>query len=398
MHKTIVKMNMDKCTGCSLCVQICPTQAIHMQYDREGFSAPVIDKKVCIGCDKCLSSCPNGTLSKVELVKQQVYACQAINSDLLIESTAGGFFSVLSKYVLSIGGVVFGAAYDKNMNVIHQVATDMEGVKAFNGSKYVQSDITKALGEVKMYLQEDRYVLFSGTPCQIDAVNRVGNDLNTNRLLTMDVVCYGVPSPGLFRSYLDTEEKKHNSRVIDFRFRDKHENGWSHTTVITFERKNKTRYVLTEPNYERVPYYKMFGNRDCFRKSCYQCKYNSLQRVSDITTGNFWGIDEISKKFDSHLGVSMVITNTEKGMKSFSSIQKELICEIHTVEEAVLANPALVKGTPKPKNRNAIYRYYQKKGFEKMIKRYYSDNIYYFVRKKMSMFKHQIKVFLGGGR
>ena len=394
------RISKDYCTGCSLCMQICPEQAIQMVYDLEGFLYPKVDTKSCNQCDRCNEVCPiaSGNLFKDISIEREVYACQAISVELLIEATAGGLFPVLSEWILSQGGVVIGAAYDSNMKVSHIAAHTMNDIKRFNGSKYVQSDITSAIGLVRNYLENGKVVLFSGTPCQIDAVKRFCCEVKTGTLYTMDVVCYGIPSPKMFRDFLDIVEEKCKKKVTDFRFRDKHKNGWSHTTVIQLKDEDGLTEYLEEEDYTKVPYYKMFGYRDCFRKSCYRCQYNTLNRISDITTGNFWGIETISKAFNCKLGVSMAILNTEQGKKLFQKIQGELISEAHSIEDAIRANEALIRGSKETKRRDAIYRYYINYGFKKMYIKFYSHDWSRALRIQLSKIKQRIvKILRGGG-
>lgn len=389
----MLKINDDLCTGCSLCSIICPEKAIDMEISEEGFAVPHVKKSLCNDCDKCNNSCPIMCESKIntESKEKKVYACQAVDKMLLIEATAGGLFPVLATEVIRHGGVVYGAAYDSTMKVVHKAATSVEELKQFNGSKYVQSDITNALVEIQDYLKAGKTVLFSGTPCQVDAAKTISGTTDNGCLITMDVICYGVPSPALFQAFIATMEKRMKAKVIDFRFRDKHKYGWSHTTVITYRDQNGQVFSETEPNYANIPYYKMFGYRDCYRKSCYYCKYNNLDRCSDITTGNYWGIENNSTAFKSNLGVSMAICNTEKGKTLLTDVKDKLILEEHTLEEVVLANDALIKGSTLPKRREQIYKCFIKKGFEKTYNKYYAETVYRKTRMRLSAFLQKVK-------
>lgn len=394
MKKMSVALWKDKeclCTGCGLCAQICPEHAIKMKADGEGFLFPQIDTDKCTDCGKCLSGCPRISSDKnCGGEPKAVYACQAKDPKILVEATAGGLFPVMAKWIIHNGGVVFGAAYDENMKVVHRGAYTMDEVAAFNGSKYVQSDCTKALQEAVAILKEGKKVLFSGTPCQIAALLTLCSEADRENLFTIDVVCYGVPSPGLFRAYLDAVEAEGDFKVTDFRFRDKHTNGWSHTTVIRKQYADGREEITEQIDHSKIPYYKMFGTRNCFRRSCYDCKYNTLQRVSDITTGNFWGIENISKAFDTYMGVSMALLNTEKGVALFEAVRDELFVESRSLEDAVQANDALVKGSVYPKQRDAIYRLFRKEGFQAQFKKYYTDTWWKKVRFKISILKHKL--------
>lgn len=382
------------CTGCGLCVHICPHNAIEMKPDEEGFLFPCIDTEKCTNCGRCVDRCPRCSNQEQEKPKE-VYACQAKDPELLVESTAGGLFPVMAQWILDNEGVVFGAAYDSNMKVVHRAARTMDEVATFNGSKYVQSDCAMALQEAVVVLKSGKKVLFSGTPCQIAALLTLCDDVPKENLYTIDVVCYGVPSPGLFRAYLDTVEAAGDFKVTDFRFRDKHTNGWSHTTVIRKRHADGSETVTEQIDYSKIPYYKMFGSRNCFRRSCYHCKYNTLQRVSDITTGNFWGIESMSTVFDSYMGVSMALLNTEKGVFLFEAIQDRMITEKRNIEDAIMANDALVKGSAYPKQRDAIYRCWQTKGFQEQFEKFYTDNLWKTFRLKISIAKQKLlKVIL----
>ena len=383
---------LKNCTGCGVCQAVCASKAIVMQANIEGFLYPVVDTTLCRECDRCYTVCPiSDNNSTSERHKSfAVYACQAKDKQLLIEATAGGLFPVLAQKIIQMGGSVYGAAYNEHMKVVHQRAVDMVGVARFNGSKYVQSDITPVLECVRTDLVSGCKVLFSGTPCQIDALKLFCSDICSDNLYTLDVVCYGVPSPGVFASYLNSLEEKYNGKIYDYRFRDKHSNGWSHTTVVKMREKQGSERVIEEKNYQCFPYYRMFAHRDCFRTSCYTCSYTNLNRCSDITTGNFWGIEKISSKFDTSLGVSMALINTKKGNNLFVSVRDEIVCEQRLIDEAVAANDALVKCVPYQKRRDRIYKCFSKRGFDRMIQKYYTDNLYIRTRKTLGKIKRKL--------
>ena len=369
-------MNLiDKeCTGCGLCANLCPRNAILMRENEEGFLYPVIDNSQCDNCGICSKTCANyKKQSEYKNRPLQVKACQTKDETWLIESTAGGFFPTIAQWVIECNGVVFGTAYDKTMKPVVCKATTINDIYRFNGSKYVQSDLSEALLQIRDELEAGKLVLFSGTPCQVAAVKTLCGDYIEKSLITMDIVCYGVPSPGLFCEFLKTFEKKKHAKVVDYRFRDKHKNGWSHTTVITMIGANGDKIQYEEEDYSEVPYYKMFGARNCFRKECYNCRFNTVERISDFTTGNFWKIDEMTDAFDSHMGVSMLLLNTARAKELFKQIADSFQYIYMTLDQAVQANDALVHTCMYPPERDEIYSCFHKNGFDVMFRKFYSD-------------------------
>lgn len=363
-----------KCTGCSACAAACPTGAIRMTENREGFSVPTLSADICTQCGACAAVCPLTGKGGLQAAGE-AYACQIKDKESLSFATAGGFFPLLAKRILEAGGVVYGCVWDADMKPVHKGITDPSLIASFSGSKYVQSDISGILKELYAHLQDGREVLFSGTPCQVDAVLHYCAELDLSRLITVDVICYGVPSPGLFSAYIDGLNRKYGARVVDFRFRDKKTYGWSHTTRITFEREDGSRFEIEEPDYSHIDYYKMFATRDCYRASCYRCPYNTIERVSDFTTGNYWGIENKSTAFDATLGVSMVLTNTERAGRILEEMMPDMTVEKRTVEDAIQSNDALVKGSTPPRKRDAIYACFAKKGFGPMFRKYYQPDL-----------------------
>lgn len=361
------------CVGCGVCAHTCAH--IEMVPDEEGFLSPRIKKDSCDHCRECKAICPF-LYEPLEMKPiQKVFATQAKDQKLLIETTAGGLFPILAKYILSQGGVVFGAAYDENMRVVHRSARTMQEVAAFNGSKYVQSDVFKAIKEAKGLLKNKTPVLFSGTPCQIEGLLRFCTEEERKYLTTIDVICYGNPSPKLFRMYLDQIEKKYDGKITDYRFRDKHTYGWSHTTVIDIRKNDGSQTKIEDPDFSHFSYYRMFGRRDCFRKACYSCQFNQVRRVSDITTGNFWKIEKISEAFDSSLGVSMTLLNTERGVQLFEKIKSEMICEERTLQDAINGNDALEKTTQLVPWRDQIYKCLNKYGYRTVVSVFYPNTV-----------------------
>lgn len=299
----------EVCTGCGLCSQVCPQKCITMVPDEEGFLVPQIDVAVCINCGLCKKKCPQNTLA--EKSKESTYY-SAINADEndLLKSSSGGMFILLAKHMLSLGGSVCGCIYDENVVAKHVCTDDINTVCKMLGSKYVQSEAYQSYPEVNEALEADRYVMFTGTACQIAAI-KVYLGKEYERLLTVDILCHGVPSPELFKKYVAYLGEKHRGKVTDISFRSKDRFGWGseHRTRITlYDNKGKEKkYYPYMPAYFCAFFYGLN-----LRESCYQCKYAGAQRVSDVTIGDYWGYyQKYKRRFPE--GISIISVNTEKG-------------------------------------------------------------------------------------
>lgn len=349
----------SNCTGCLSCVAFCPKCAIVKGHTDEGFYYPQIQSNLCDDCEQCVTFC-NGITSQERHTPFSVYSFQSNNRELLLEATSGGAFEMLSRMILSDNGVVFGAVYDEQMNVRHQSGYTFQDIRKMNGSKYVQSDPSESYRDAIIALENGRKVLFSGTPCQIAGLLRLTG--NCENLYTVDLLCYGIPSPTFFAGQIADLEKKYNARMIDFRFRDKHKNGFSHTTVLKFI-KDGNVFEVTIDKYMHVPYHYAFAKRNCFQRKCYNCDYNTPERVSDITLASFWNIDRFTKMYKVKDGVSMILVNTEKGKEFVGKILPDAIFREHSLDEAIEVNHALKEGVSYPKDRDRIMSVLTMKGF-----------------------------------
>ena len=316
-----------RCTGCTACASVCEPKSINMKKNEEGFLFPQVNENLCVDCGKCLSVCSinNDTkFSKHSL--SEIYAFQADDYDLLMNSTSGGLFPVLANNVIKQGGVVFGATYNDEMSVVHSCAETEIDVKKFHGSKDVQSELGDTFKSVEAYLKQNKLVLFSGTPCQINGLKLFLGKQYDN-LLTVDVICYGVPGELFFKKYIELIENKESAKVIDFKFRDKHKYGWSHTVVITFKNTNGKVYSKIYGNEYNNLWYRAWKHCDCLRESCYNCEFVSNNRVSDFTIGNFWGIGEVSDSFNVKNGVSLLAVNNKEKYNFYAELKNSGIFE-----------------------------------------------------------------------
>ena len=290
-----------------------------MREDREGFLFPAIDESKCNQCGLCVEICPVKTVVPVETIDEPaVYAAWTKDRELLRRSSSGCVFSEIARSVLDRGGVVFGAAYDENM-VVRQVAVEAwDDLDRLRGSKYVQSDVEDSYRLARDCLDAARYVLYSGTPCQIAGLYAALGK-NYANLLTCALICHGVPSPRVFRIYLDTLKEHYNSKVTGFAFRDKR-NGWRHPTV-RLEMENGKEYVFLPSD---VPYCIGFQNDLYNRPSCHACVVKAATPIWDITIGDFWELSAYRPGLINHEGTSVVLLHSKKGREAMEDCDDRL--------------------------------------------------------------------------
>ena len=288
------------CCGCTACMSACPAQCIVMRRDREGFDYPFVNSPdLCIGCGKCEKVCP--VLNPAEAA-EPLEALAVRSEQYLSGSSSGGVFPALAEQVIADGGVVIGAVLNDDMTVGHAEAYDMAGVEKMRGSKYVQSDLYASYEDVRYWLSEGRKVMFSGTPCQVAGLHKyLGKPYDD--LVTVDVLCHGVPSPGLWEKYVKALEKKHGVRMEYVRFKDKTA-GWRHYAFTT---------SLGSCPYMDDPYMALFVQDMSLRPSCYKCAARGGRSGSDLTLSDLWSVQRCAPELSDDRGVSGVYVNSEKG-------------------------------------------------------------------------------------
>lgn len=379
MRYTILEDEKD-CCGCGVCEKSCIKGAICMQEKSNGFKYPIINSNLCIECDICKRNCPIINLKTKQIdFKQKYYAVKNRNKVVRHESTSGGVFLELCKFVINQGGIVFGVKYDNNMKVVHAYASNLLECASFSGSKYVQSDLGSSYEDVKKFLNQGKKVLFSGTPCQIAGLNTLVGNTDRDNLITCDIICHGVPSPKLWKDFCITLNKKFG-KVINYKFRDKSA-GWNKPVqkVINEDRKQKSNYYIST-------FFRLFNSDIFLRESCYKCKYANYNRVADITIGDFWGIEKINKQFDDNDGVSAVLINTEKGEGVFNLLKNYF--EIFETSKSDIEQQCLRDPTKRDELTDKFWDDYEKFGFEYVSKKYGGNNFISFV-------KYIIKKILG---
>ena len=331
--------NKSMCCGCWACYNACPKHCITMEEDNEGFRYPKIDANLCIDCGLCEKVCPI-LKPKMDDTIPQSYVVQQKDEEILRTSTSGGFFTSISKYAIENGGVVFGAAFNDDMELSHSYSETLEGCKKFRGSKYVQSLIGETYKQAKSFLDEDRVVIFSGTPCQIAGLYGYLGKKKYENLITVDLVCHGTPSPLLLRKYLAYHAEKLDSPVVDYRSRDKYYGYDFSTATIWFADRKKQYHKGKESDLMLGLYFKNI----CSRPSCYHCHFKTLHRISDITIFDCWDARSVSHKF-SNKGATNVFIHTEKGRLVFEKLKDDFIWASSDINQIIKRDGVMIKNS-----------------------------------------------------
>ena len=368
---------MSDCTGCYACVSACPTKCITMVDNSEGFWYPEVDYDKCIFCEKCVLSCPViEKKGKVLLNEPICYAAENTDDNIRLKSSSGGLFHAIASDVLAKKGVVIGAELVDN-KLGHSLIDNETDLNRLLGSKYLQSRIGNTFSTIKDYLKTGRFVLFVGTPCQVAGLNKYLNK-DYDNLLTLDFVCHGVPSQKVFEKYIKYSEDKFNAQFKKVSFRDKQE-GWSKFGMKLYG-KEENIFIPKKSDL----YLKTFLSDVCLRKSCYDCKFKSVKRESDITLGDLWVINNIVPELDDDKGISLIIVNTEKGAQTFSNINDNVVAKKIDLNKALLFNSAAIKSVKYNHNRDKFFKQIDKYDFDVLVDKYSKKTIKMKIETKLS--------------
>lgn len=330
---------INKCTGCGACQQICPVHAIHMVEHTKQWQIPQIDETVCIGCQKCKKVCHVNSFSLKEEQSPSLFAVCSPDKKERWDASSGAAVTVLAKWVFEQGGSVAGAVFDKEQVLYEDIAENYAEyiAKGFSKSKYVQSETRDCFLRIQNRLNaSDAPFLFVGTPCQNAALSTFLGK-NYPNLIKVDFVCHGVPSPGVFRSYCKYLERKYSSSIRRVTFRVK-KPSWSLSSTL-YEFTNGKKYL---GNMMDDPYNACFANNNNIRDCCYNCKYACKERATDITVCDYWGKREVVLTEDDEThGVSVMMLNTEMGNRVFESISDRLISKPISYESVTAVNTRL---------------------------------------------------------
>ena len=330
------------CSGCTSCASICPRSCIQMLSDEEGFLYPVVNVDRCIHCGMCENVCPIKNPVLEQKVEQKAYLIQHKDEDIRMESSAGGAFTAIATAILEKKGVVFGAAYDEKFQVHHTYVEKLKDLKKFRNSKYVQSNLGNIFKQVKKFLEEDRWVCFSGTPCQIEGLVKFLKK-SYERLILVDVVCHGIPSPLIWNKYLEYQ-KVDVCRVDNIRFRDKFY-GYKYSTMSMIREEKNIYHAGSQMD----PMLRAFFTDICDRPSCYSCPFKKRYRVSDLTIWDCFSVYDFDKKMDDDKGTTRVLCHTKKGAQLIQNIEglvrykevspDQIVLGVKEMYESVEMNP-----------------------------------------------------------
>ena len=353
--------SQTNCTGCTACAAACPKNAISMVRDRAGFSYPAVDSEKCVHCGRCTAVCP-ALRPKESRPLPAVFAAWNRDDTIRKDSTSGGLFSLLAQDTLECGGVVFGAALDGKSHLRHIACFTPEDLRYLRGAKYVQSDLDGVYREIRELLKS-RPVLFSGTPCQVDGLYHfLGN--RPENLTTCDLVCQGVPSPGVWEAMVRSIESCKRRSIQTVRFRNK-VTGWkdSHFTLLY-----KDGSVDSAPLYQ-TEWGRAFGRALMLRPCCYRCPYTSMSRVGDFTLGDFWGLKPDELPEQQERGVSLLMVNTSHASHVFDRLPLGRLA--FPPERAIAGNPRLASPIAPAQDRSAFFASYALEPFDEVRRQFF---------------------------
>lgn len=358
-----------KCTACGACANGCAVNAIVLKEDEFGELHPVIDQAQCVGCGRCAKICPENAMSLVRHDDPIIYAAWLKDCESLKESTSGGAAFAISKAVIDEGGIVWGAAYDADLNVRYVKARSIEELAFIRKSKYVQSSVGLAWREIREELENGKLVLFAGTGCHVKGLLAyLGKDYEN--LFTLDLVCHGVPGGGVFQKYKKWIEEKFGDKMVDYQPRPKRKDGNETTFSARAVFANKAEIHLER---SLNSYFTGFQHNLFLRAACHDCQANGRNRYSDFTVADFWGLGKV-KPFKNHRqrtkGISMLALNSEKAKAFLPKIESSLVMEERSYEEASISNKQYYRSSVASPFRTAFRVDLAKLSWEELAKKY----------------------------
>ena len=378
-------LNKADCCGCNACGDVCPRSAISFQSDLEGFWYPKVDPGKCIECGLCEKVCPIinvHELKKNDLSKSVCYAAEHRNLEVVFDSTSGGMFSALAEIMYRSGGYVGGAVFNKDFSVQHYISANKADLPRLRSSKYLQSNLEGFYTRVAELVKAGEQVLVCGTPCQMAAL-RAFLKQDYDNLVIADFICRGVNSPKVWQSYLKSFEERYGSPVVYAKAKSK-EYGWRNLTQKVILADGRSIYETKDRSNFTKGY--LSTNVYC-RPSCYECRFKGFPRIADITLADFWGIEHVDRSMEKNLGTSLVLLNSEKGLRYFVRAKIRIHCLPVAFDSILAGNPALTRPLDPPRvDREEFFKDLDRLSFTQLADKY--------INTPPSGTKHQIKMFL----
>lgn len=380
-----VKELDNECMGCGLCANNCPAKCIKMSENYEGFYRPMIDRNLCSNCGLCYNKCPV-CQPTIQITPLKVYAAKDKNLINRKKSASGGVAAVFATHIIEQGGVFAGVRYDDDFNVVHSLCTSLDEVDLYRDSKYAQSYTGDIFLQIQEKLDSGQKVIVTGTPCQIAAM-RIFFGYSNKDLLLCDFVCHGVPPQRILKNCIKLIENEANKKVSRIFLRDKTD-GWKNSNMkVEFE--NGEEYIIHRRD---SVFYKIFGSNYSLQESCYQCKFRNFNTYSDITLGDYWGIEEVYPDFYDNNGVSIVIVNSKKGESFFDEISECFDIIETDIKHAVSTHPKLLKSAPRNDCRDYFLKEVKKdisvKKFKEATDKFSGSNFINKVKRKILIYSN----------
>lgn len=368
--------NKHNCTGCGACFNACPTKAITMAWNNNGFYIPHIDSEKCINCGLCERICPLDKYKSQNIEQPEVFAFQNCDKETLYKCASGGAFASLANLVIEHNGTIYGVVYDDDMKVCHAKAESIEDLEKMYSSKYVQSDTKEVFAQAKTDLDNGKTVLFSGTPCQIAGLKSFLRK-DYEKLLTVDLVCHGVPSPKVFEMYKKEYLKQ---QLQSLNFRDK-SRGWNPYCVSIETKQKHIDWAY------KNSFVKLFLSDLITNSACYTCQFNKLPRAADLSLGDFWGVDKYDQSMNDNKGLSIILVNSEKGQSRFNQIKTQELCKEIPLDFVIKNNPNIC-GSSKPhaKREEFFEDINNGKSLKECVKKYCKTPIHIFIYRLLPQF------------
>lgn len=378
-----------KCCGCTACEKVCPTHAIKMSPDNEGFLYPHVDNQICVECGLCNQVCPFGQhKDNKEKIPLGVYGFKHKSNEVRILSSSGGAFTAIANMVLEKKGVVYGCAFNDKYEAVHIRITTCQALERIRKSKYVQSRLDDIFLQVQADLEEEKYVLFTGTACQVAGLSKYieQKKISNKTLLCCDIICHGVPSPLIWKEYIEYQRAQLGGMIQSVCFREKNSHGGWTPLVMQI----RTTEKVYKKQSDSDPFYRLFFDHYILRPCCHECPFTNFSRPSDITIADFWGIEKANSGFADSLGVSLLLVNSEKGASVFNYIKEDNDIYQSNIQECL--QPNLQQPTAINPQREQFWNVYYEQGFLAAMKMYGQDSWKIKAKKNFAVFLRKIHV------